>query len=177
MKRTSNNVRAREMFKKAVQIDPGYALAWTMLGHTHLVDWTLGWNQDAQSIERAFELAQKSIAIDDSLAEPHELLGSIYLWKKQHEQAIAELERAISLDPNNADWLAGLGSILAWADRAEEAIELIKKKAMSLNPMFPPNYLWNLAMPFYLQRGLMRQSRHSRGLLHRILIFGLPISF
>ena len=144
-----NNVQAREMFKKAVQIDPGYALACTMLGHTHLVDWTLGWDQDAKSIERAFELAQKSIAIDDSLAEPHELLGNVYLWKKQHEQAIAELERAISLDPNNADWLAGLGGILAWADRAEEAIEIIKK-AMSLNPIFPPNYLWNLGHAFVL---------------------------
>ena len=144
-----NNVRAREMFRKAVQIDPGYALAYTMLGHTHLVDWTLGWNQDAQSIERAFELAQKSIALDDSLAEPHELLGNICLWKKQHEQAIAALERAISLDPNNADWLAGLGGILVWADRAEEAIELIKK-AMSLNPIFPPYYLWNLGHAFLL---------------------------
>ena len=142
-----NNVRAREMFRKAVQIDPGYALAYTMLGHTHLADWTLGWNQDAQPIERAFELAQKSIAIDALLSEPHELLGNVYLWKKQHEQAIAELERAISLDPNNADWLAGLGGILVWADRAEEAIELIGK-AMTLNPIFPPNYLWNLGHAF-----------------------------
>ena len=142
-----NNVRAREMFRKAVQIDPGYALAYTMLGHTHLADWTLGWNQDAQPIERAFELAQKSIAIDALLSEPHELLGNVYLWKKQHEQAIAELERAISLDPNNADWLAGLGGVLVWADRAEEAIELIGK-AMTLNPIFPPNYLWNLGHAF-----------------------------
>ena len=142
-----NNVRAREMFRKAVQIDPGYALAYTMLGHTHLADCTLGWNQDAQPIERAFELAQKSIAIDALLSEPHELLGNVYLWKKQHEQAIAELERAISLDPNNADWLAGLGGILVWADRAEEAIELIGK-AMTLNPIFPPNYLWNLGHAF-----------------------------
>ena len=142
-----NNVRAREMFRKAVQIDPGYALAYTMLGHTHLADWTLGWNQDAQPIERAFELAQKSIAIDALLSEPHELLGNVYLWKKQHEQAIAELERAISLDPNNADWLAGLGGVLVWADRAEEAIELIGK-AMTLNPIFPPNYSWNLGHAF-----------------------------
>ena len=144
-----NNILAREMFKKAFQIDPEYALACTMLGHTYLLDWTLGWQQDAKSIDKAFELAQRSIAIDDSLAEPHELLGSIYLWKKQHEQAIAALERAISLDPNNADWLAGLGGILVWADRAEEAIEHIKK-AMSLNPIFPPNYLWNLGHAFLL---------------------------
>jgi len=144
-----NNILAREMFEKAVQTDPGYALACTMLGHTYLVVWTLGWEQDAKSIDKAFELAQKSIAIDNSLAEPHELLGNIYLWKMQHEKAIAELEKAISMDPNNADWLAGLGGILVWADRPEEAIELIRK-AMNLNPIFPPNYLWNLGHAFLL---------------------------
>ena len=144
-----NNDLAREMFKKALQIDPGYALACTMLGHTHLMEWTLGWSQDVQSIERAFVLAQKAIALDESLPEPRELLGNIYLWKKQHEQAIAELDLAISLDPNNADWLAGLGGILVWTDRSEEAIGVIEK-AMSLNPMFPPNYLWNLGHAFLL---------------------------
>ncbi len=144
-----NNSLAREMFKKAVKMDPRYALAYTMLGHTYLAEWTLGWGWDIQTLERAFELAQKSIALDDSLPEPHELLGNIYLWKKHHEKAIAELELALSLDPNNADWLAGLGGILVWADRPEEAIGLIKK-AMGLNPMFPPMYLWNLGNAFLM---------------------------
>lgn len=144
-----NNLLAREMFKKAVRIDPEYALAWTMLGHTHLMEWTLGWAQDTRSIERAFELARKSIALDDSLPEPHELLGNTYLWKKQHEKAIAELELAISLEPNNADLLAGLGGILVWADRPEEAIGVLKK-AMGLNPMFPTHYLWNLGHAYLL---------------------------
>jgi len=142
-----NNGLAREMFKKAVQIDPVYALAYTLLGHTYLHEWTLGWGHDSGVIQRAFELAQKSMALDDSLAEPHELLGNIHLWKKQHDKAISEFELAISLDPNNADWLAGLGGILVWADRAEEAIGVIEK-AIGLNPLFPTTYLWNLGHAF-----------------------------
>ena len=143
------NNQARKMFEKATEIDPQYALAFSMRGNTHLMEWTLGWSQDRRTIERAFELAQRSIALDDSLPEPHELLGNIYLWQKQHDHAIAELKKAISLDPNNADWLAGLGNVLAWADRPEEAIEVIKQ-AMHLNPIYPPHYLWNLGHAYLL---------------------------
>ena len=143
------NHQARKMFEKAAEIDPQYALAYSMQGNTHLMEWSLGWSQDRRKIERAFELAQRSIALDDSLPEPHELLGNIYLWQKQHDHAIAELKKAISLDPNNADWLAGLGGVLVWADRAEEAIEVIKQ-AMYLNPIYPPHYLWNLGHAYLL---------------------------
>ena len=56
-----------------------------------------------QTLEQAFALAQQAVALDDSLPGAHAILGYVYLWKKQHEQAIAEAERAIALDPNDAD--------------------------------------------------------------------------
>ena len=143
------NKQARKMFQKAVEIDPQYALAYSMLGQTHLMEWSLGWSQDASTIELSFEMAQKALDIDYSLPEPHELLGNIYLWQKKHEQAIAELKKAVSLDPNNADWLAGLGGVLVWADRPEEAIKVIRQ-AMHLNPKYPPLYLWNLGHAYLL---------------------------
>jgi adenylate cyclase len=74
-------------------------------------------------------------------------LGSIYLWKKQHEQAIAETERAIALDPNEADGYANLGVILLLAGRPEESIELFEK-AMRLNPRYPPMYLSHLGSAY-----------------------------
>jgi len=143
------NIRAREMFEKAIDLDSKYALAHAMLGNTHLLEWTLGWSEDPYPVERAFEWAQKAIALDESLPDAHQLLGNVYLWKKQHQQAIAELEKAISLDPNNADSLAGLGSILLWAGKPEEAIGMIEK-AMRLNPVYPVYYEWNLGHAYLL---------------------------
>jgi TolB-like protein/class 3 adenylate cyclase/tetratricopeptide (TPR) repeat protein len=146
-----SNKLARKMFQKAVNIDPQYALAYSMLGQTHLAEWNLGWSQDASTIELSFEMAQMAMDIDYSLPEPHQLMGNIYLWQKKHEQAIAELKKAISLDPNNADWLAGLGGVLLWADRPEEAIKVIRQ-AMHLNPKYPPLYLWNLGHAYLLTK-------------------------
>ncbi len=143
------NAQARQMFEKAIDLDPEYALAYCRLGLTHLMEWAFGWTQDPQSLEQAFELAQRAIALDDSLPEAHSVLGDVYLWKKQHEQAIAELEKTIALDPNDADGLTDLGSILTWAGRPEEAIGLIKK-AMRFNPHYPAYYLFHLGHACFL---------------------------
>jgi len=143
------NLQARRMFEKAIALDPEYALAHSMLGFTHLMEWPTGWSQDPQWLERAFELAQRAITLDSSLPEAHCLLGNIYLWRKQHEQAIAELEKTISLDPNHADGLTDLGSILNWAGRPEEAAELVMR-AMRLNPTYPAFYLFNLGHAYFL---------------------------
>src|SRR5262249_35969964 len=132
------NAQARQMFEKAIELDPQYAGAYSGLGWTYWLDWAFIWNTDpAQSLERALELAQRAGAVDDSLFMPHWVLSQVYLWQKQHEQAIAEAERAIALNPNDANGYVNLESILTSTERPEEAIELTEK-AMRLNPRYPP---------------------------------------
>ena len=143
--------QARHMFERAIDLDPEYAAAYVGLGLTYLNEWTWQWSQDPQPLEQAFELAQKAIVLNDSLPMAHILMGKIYLWKKQHEQAIAELERAIALDPNDADAYAHLANILNFAGRSEEAIGLVKK-AMRLNPLYSVRYSWSLGHAYLMTR-------------------------
>ena len=63
--------------------------------------------------------------------------------EKKHGTAIAEARRVIALDPNDADGYAGLGVILTWAGKPKETIGLVRR-AMRLNPRYPPTYLWGL---------------------------------
>jgi adenylate cyclase len=109
------------------------------------------WSQDPQCLERAFELAQRAGDLDDTLSEAHFVLGEVYLWKKEHERAIAEIEKSIAMSPNYADAIAELGDVLSFAGRPEEAIELVRK-AMRLNPTPPSWYSDNLGRA-YLLRG------------------------
>ena len=144
------NVQARQLLEKAVELDPTYAEAYARLGLTYSNEWFLGWNRDfAQTVERAFELGNKAVALDNSLSGPHQILGLGYLWKKQYDQAIAEAQRAVTLDPNNANSYADLGMILTWAGRPEEGIALIEK-AMRLNPHYPAYYLNYLGFAYRL---------------------------
>lgn len=137
------NTLARQMHQKAIDLDPKFAAAYALLGFSYSQEWTMGWSQDPRSLEIAFEHAKKAVALDDWLPVGYAILGEVYLWKKEHEKAIAAQEKAIALSNNAADQIAGLGGILIWSGRPEKSIELVRK-AMRLNPMYPIEYLWNL---------------------------------
>ncbi len=142
-----DNEQARRMFEKATEIEPKFADAYAGLGFTYYEQWANQWSPDPRSLERAFELAKKAISLNDSLSAAYTLLSHVYLWRKQHAQAIAEQERAIALNPNDANGYADLAEILVWAGRPEEALGLVEK-AMRLNPHYPVNYLFTLGFAY-----------------------------
>jgi hypothetical protein len=140
------NVQARQMFERALELDPQYAGAYVGLGVTYFFDWFYQWNNDpTQSLERAFELEQRAVALDDSLPLSHQVLGLVYLWKKQHEQAIAEAQRAIT----PAGCYAELGRLEeARAEAAEVlrlnpnfSLEVLRQKIPYKDPAFLERYL------------------------------------
>jgi len=99
-----DNAKARKLFEQALKLDPDYAFAWMMLAWTHWVDARFGFSQSrAESFKLAVELAQKALSLDETLADVYALLGSIRLFQRQHEKAIAEGKKAVVLGPNNSE--------------------------------------------------------------------------
>ena len=145
------NMEARRLFVKAIDLDPRYARAYAGLSWTHLQSWQFLWSTDPESLERARELAERAIGLDDTLVEGHSLLSQVYLWRKEHDRAIAEAERAVGLGPNNADGYETLAEVLGWAGRPEDSIRYIRQ-ARRLNPHYPFFYLWTLGHASYLLR-------------------------
>ncbi len=145
------NTNAQQMFKKAIDLDPKYAMAYTWLGWTYWVDWAFRWNQDPHPLDWALKMAKEALSLDKSLSEARALLGKIYLWKKQYDLATAEIETSIKVNPNYADGLAGLGEIKNYAGKPEEAIALFEK-AIRLNPIPPVWYFHGLGSAYYLTK-------------------------
>ena len=141
------NVQARQLFEKAVALDPQYAGAYAVLSLTHLQEWALQWSQDPQTLAQAFALAQRAVVLNDSLPLAHTTLGLAYVLQKQHARAIAEGERAITLGPNYADGYAWLGAIFNFAGRPEEAIEVVQQ-ALRLNPHDPFYHIFTLGVAY-----------------------------
>jgi adenylate cyclase len=139
--------QARQMFEKALALDPQYAEAYAWLGWTYDLEWNRRWSEDPQNLERALALGQKALALDDSLPGAHSLLSWVYMQKQQSDQAIAEGERAIALEPNDADSYAKQAEVLNFAGRAEEALRRAEQ-AMRLNPRYPSWYLVELGWAY-----------------------------
>jgi adenylate cyclase len=146
-----SNAEARRLFVKALDLDPEFARAYAGLSWAHLQSWQFLWSADPETLERARELAERAISLDDTMASGHALLAQIYLWKKQHDRAIAEAERAIGVAPNNADGYETLAEVLGWIGRPQESLKAIQH-AMRLNPHYPFFYLWTLGHAYYLAK-------------------------
>lgn len=148
-----DNVRARALFEKAVELDPGYATAWVWNGWTHWADARFLWvDALGEAVKRAHELAQKALTLDADLSETHALLGAIHLMHRKFDEAIAEGEMAVALDPNGADVTALLAMTLNWSGRPEEA-ELLVEKAKRMSPLYSA---WYLAVQAHAYRLMAR---------------------
>jgi adenylate cyclase len=130
------NIQARQMFEKALELDPQYAGAYVGLGWTYFTEWFLQWSADSQNLARAEEMYRQATVLDDALPGPHGALGMVKTFQRQYTQATAEAERAIALDPNSAAGYASLGFVLMCVERHEEAIAAAKQ-AVRLNPRQP----------------------------------------
>ncbi len=143
------NGQARQMFERAIALDPNFAAAYAWLGRTYVLDWFHRWSQDPQVLERALALAGQAIALNESLPGAYQTLGYIYMAKKQYDQAVVEAEKAVALDPNDADAVLTLGEVLSCVGRSQEAMEFVEK-AMRLNPHYPASYVFALGQVYYL---------------------------
>jgi adenylate cyclase len=143
------NLAARRLFEKAIELDPGYSAAYAGLSWTYLQSWQLGWSTDPKELERARELAERAVSLNDMLADGYHLLGQIDLWQKDFDRAVVHAERAVALAPNDADGYETLAEVQTWVGRPDEGLRLIRH-AMRLNPRYPFFYLWTLGHALYL---------------------------
>lgn len=75
----------------------------------------------AKSFDNAETLLRGVIALDDTLAYPHLLLGDILLQRSAYDEALAQFERAQALNPDDGETLAKFGEAKLRAGEAEEA--------------------------------------------------------
>ncbi len=153
------NAIARELYEKAIALAPNYAEAHAGLAETRVQDWFLG---DAQALDRAFASAQTAERLDPSLPLVYEALSSVYLFRRQHDEALAAARRWLEVEPGDAEAYANLAGNLHFAGEPEPVAELIET-ATRLNPHYPFYY------PLYAGQALftMRRFQEAAGLIRR----------
>jgi len=143
------NDRARQMHEKAIKFDPDFSAAYVALAWAHLNDYSWGWSETPEtSLETAIELAQKASTLDPSNYESHWVSGFAFLMRGEFDKAAHEYGRTVTLNPNDARVLAGSAGGLIYLERTQDAISQIKR-AMRINPHYPPWYLSYLGWAYY----------------------------
>ncbi|MDH3573436.1 MAG: tetratricopeptide repeat protein [Desulfobacteraceae bacterium] len=145
-----NNALGRQLLEEAIALDSGFAVAYAFLGWTHFFDARFGWTESrSKSAKMAFEYAQKSLEMDDTLDLARTLLSAVYLVKRQHDEAVVEAERAVALNPGTAHSLGTLAGVLGCSGRWEDSI-IYFKKAIRVDPIPPITYLTWLGRAYFM---------------------------
>jgi adenylate cyclase len=144
-----DNVKAREFYEQAIQIDPNFVEAWSSLAATHGADIDGHYSESpVESFKQLVKCVQKALSLDDSNALAHRWLADIYFRKGNRQKAIEEGEKAIFLSPSSAYNYVAFGRIVHFSERPEEAINSIEK-GMRLSPYYPASWLLFIARAYH----------------------------
>jgi adenylate cyclase len=146
-----DNIKAKEMFKRSIELDSRFALAYVGLGWSYYIEATAGWTEfPLQAMEKALTYGKKALSFGEPDADIYALLGSAYLRLGNYDLAINELQRAIKLNPNHALSHLQLGSIMLYAGHTDEAIQLLQT-GLRFDPYSGPENDWRLGIAHYLK--------------------------
>ena len=134
-RRTAENLKkAIEQFKSATDRDPNYALAFVGLADCYAVLSEYAGTPTSETLPQSKAYAERALAIDGQLAEPHATLGSINDDSWQWGDAEKEYKLAIELNPNYPTAYHWYSILLRNVGRNDEAAAMIKR-AHELDPL------------------------------------------
>jgi DNA-binding winged helix-turn-helix (wHTH) protein/tetratricopeptide (TPR) repeat protein len=123
-KRTKEGYKkATDCFEQAIELDPGFAPAYSGLADTYILYDFYGLVPPWNTIPKARAAAIKAVALGDELAETHTSLGSITLiHDRDLVGAEREFKRAIRLNPKYARAHHGYAHCLMTMGRTKESL-------------------------------------------------------
>jgi serine/threonine-protein kinase len=154
---------AEDDYRRAIALDPGFALAYARLAYWQMVGhWFVAPLTEAELAEVKATI-DHTLAIAPDLPDAHLALGFYYYWGyRRYADAAAQFERVLQLAPNNVEALGGLAFIDRRRGRWPQALTTLKQ-ALLISPRdayLLGEYGWTLCI---MRRypGAERQLSHS----------------
>ncbi|MBL8125232.1 MAG: tetratricopeptide repeat protein [Blastocatellia bacterium] len=149
-RRTAENLKkAIAEFKSATELDPNFALAYAGLADCYAITPEYAGTPSSESLPQAKAFAERAIAIDDQLGEPHATLGIVYVQLWQWAEAEREYKQALEISPNYATAYHWYSILLKNLGRYDDAAKIITRGA-ELDPL-SPSIQANISMMYQLQ--------------------------
>ncbi len=166
-RRTEEGMRkGADAFRRALERDSAYALAWAGLADARTVLASYGHAPREDLLPEALDAAERALEHGPDLAEAHASMGLLRQdLQRDGPGALRAFRRAVELKPSYARAHHWLGNLLETLGRLEQAGTPLKRAA-ELDPMSPPIHV-ALASWYYSRGDLERaleEARRSRQL-------------
>ncbi|MHC5021199.1 MAG: BTAD domain-containing putative transcriptional regulator, partial [Planctomycetota bacterium] len=155
-----NDAAARGWFEQAIAADPHFARGYTGMSLSYFNDWSCqAWDRWEDRAQRAFEYAQRAVALDERDPVTHVILGRILLYRREFAQAEWHLNRAVALNPNDPDTLLHAGTGMMFLGKLADALDLLLT-AIRLNPHARGSYFMSTGMVLVLMERFEEASEY-----------------
>lgn len=160
---------AKDLFERAIQLDPSFAQAYARLAYVHIQLGFYGRLEDrAERIKDAVAFARTAVDLDEREPATRLSLGRALSLCGAAERGVEELRAATELDPSFAQAHFALAQVLCYLDRPEEAFPEINE-ALRLSPRDP--HLWTFlnvrALAHYISGNLGQAEADERAALRQ----------
>jgi adenylate cyclase len=126
--------------KKALALDPGFALAWTELSRAYRLEAKRGWVPLNEGYARARMATEQALSLEPDLAEGYAELGRIQTYPDWNLQAAKKsYARALELEPGNPVALRGASTVELYLGHFEKVVEL-NRRALEDDPLSAGTY-------------------------------------
>jgi tetratricopeptide (TPR) repeat protein len=122
---------AETLLKRALEIDPKFALAHSGLGETYVGQYQL--TREPQFMAQALESGATGLSLNPNIVETHVSMGRIHLATGRYDEARQDFEHAIEVDSRSNAAYQGLAESYAKQNDNARA-EATFRKAISLRP-------------------------------------------
>ncbi len=133
-------------FEQAVDIDPGFALAWSGLAGAHLLIAYFGNEPPREAVLQARVAALKALELDAQNFAGFASLAWVRLFTWDWPGAGQAFEDALRLNPNHAMTIHGYSDFLTLTGQQEEGLAQLRR-AREIDPLTPAS---NLPIPYHL---------------------------
>ena len=130
--RKADNEAAIELFQKALELDPAFALGYAGLGDAY-AQRALRFGFPQSWLDTSLEVSRKAIALNSELAEGYKALGLAYQAKGKYRESLDATRRAAEINPNYAAAVGNVGADLELLGRLDEALPW-SLRAFELDP-------------------------------------------
>lgn len=141
---------ARKFFRRAVELDPKFGMAWAYLTNREAWKYLVGEQTSAQlAVARA--AMETAVNLRPDTTESHAAAGSFYYYcLKDYNRALDEFEKARQLSPSSANALVMTAMVKRRQGALDESIDL-QLKAAAVDPRNPDIWV-NLGRSYRGQR-------------------------
>ncbi len=127
-----DNEAGIELLKRALEVDPNYALAYAGLADAYGQRvYSFGWGREW--LDQAVEEANKALSIDPDLGEGYKALGLAYEVKGWTDKALESNQKAVQLSPNYTAAVCNLAGNYRFMGQFDQAWPW-HRKALAVGP-------------------------------------------